>query len=457
MILEPELAPFKELLLSTCGFGFANDRERTLQEALAQRMALGASAEEYLATLRSDPAELERLVELLTVKETYFLREPEHLDLLVDTLVPERRAEHPGPVRILCAGCSTGEEPYSLAMLLQDRTGLEGMILTGVDLDASAIAKARQATYGRHSFRGMDPDFEARHFEDADPLHKRVKAAVRGQVTFAQLNLLSPSYPASLDQQDIILYRNVSIYFPRPVQEGIFRHLAALLKPGGYLLVGATETLFLDLGILSLIERNALYLFRKGPSAKPQDPRRNRRRPVSRTAPAAEPGFRSPKDPLAEALACARSRLDGQALAILDGLLEQDPGHIQALALKASVLLAGERPGEARPVAEAALALDPCCLEPHLILGLIAHHQGDDLAAVKRFREAIYLEATCWFAYYTQAEILFAMGERSRARTGYKAALRLLGTGAYHRSFFPLAFDPADCITLCRHRLALLH
>ena len=472
LILESELAPFKELLLRTCGFAFANDRERTLQEGLDQRMGLrgAASSEAYLAMLGADPAELDRLVELLTVNETYFLREPEHLTLLVDKLVPERRAAHQGPLRILCAGCSTGEEPYSVAMLLQDRTGLGGLAITGVDIDAVAIAKARRASYGRHSFRGMDPVFLARHFEDFDPLEKRVKEPVRDQVAFAELNLLAPSYPPELDQQDIILYRNVSIYFPSQVQEGIFRRLAAILKPGGYLLVGATETLFHDLGILSLIERDSLYLFKKGSGVEIQDRRQHRRhqeRPLAlaprpfipsarRAVPAVDSSLRHARSLFDDALDCARNRREGTALEMLDTLLEGDPGHVKAHSLKASLLMAGARHEEARAVCEAALALDPLCLEACLLLGLIARQKGDDLTALKRFREAIYLEASCWFAHYSQAEILLAKGELPRARTSFEAALRFLVAGAYHQGFFPLSFNAEQFITLCRHKLALL-
>jgi chemotaxis protein methyltransferase CheR len=472
LILEPELAPFKELLLRSCGFSFANDRERTLQEGLDQRMGLrgAASAADYLAALREDPAELDRLVELLTVNETYFLREPGHLNLLVDKLVPERRAGQPGPVRILCAGCSTGEEPYSVAMLLQDRSCLAGVAITGVDIDAVAIAKARQATYGRHSFRGMDPEFEARHFEAAGPLEQRVREAVRGRVAFAELNLLAPSYPAELEQQDIILYRNVSIYFPSQVQEDIFRRLAALLKPGGYLLVSATETLFHDLGILSLIERDSLYLFRKSPEFAIQDRRQSRRppeRPVApaarpfapsarRPAPVAEPALGRTRSLFDDALECARARSEARALALLDALLREDPGHVKAHSLKASVLMTSARHAEAGVVCEAALALDPLCLEACLMLGIIARQKGDDLAALKRFREAIYLEASCWFAHYSQAEILLAKGEQSRARTSFEAALRILAAGAYQQGFFPLSFNAGEFITLCRHKLALL-
>ena len=474
MIPQPELAPFKELLLRACGFSFGNDRERTLQEGLEQRMGLRDTREaaDYHALLRQEPAELDRLVELLTVNETYFLREPDHLNLLADHLAPERRAANPGPLRILCAGCSTGEEPYSVAMMLRDRAWVpsSGAVITGVDIDAEALAKARAATYGRHSFRGMDPDFEARHFDDAGPFEKRVKGPVREQVAFEVLNLVAPSYPPGLDQQDIILYRNVSIYFPSEVQEAIFRRLAALLKPGGYLLVGATETLYHDLGILPLVERGSLYLFqnvpfgaqerRRRPSSVPgQRPVTGLRPPAAPPLPAVRaeaPPARRLGDLLEEAQACIRSRREGAALTLLNTLLERDPRHVKAHSLKAGVLLMTARQDEARVVCEAVLALDPLCHEACLMLGIIARQKGDEPEALKRFREAIYLEPACWFAHYNQSELHLAKGERLRARTGFETALRILVSGAPSRGLFPLAFNAEEFITRCRHKLTLL-
>jgi chemotaxis protein methyltransferase CheR len=472
-----ELDPFKELLQRACGFGFTGDRERTLQDGLGQRMALRGAQDpgEYLAMLQLEPAELDGLVELLTVNETYFLREPEHLNLLVDRLVPERLAAHADLVRILCAGCSTGEEPFSVAMLLQDRAdpaAAARFALTGVDIDASAVAKARTATYGRYSFRGMDPGFEARHFEAAGPLEQRVKEPARGRVAFAVLNLLAPGLPP-LGLQDLILYRNVSIYFPGPVQQEVFRRLAGLLKPGGYLLVGAGETLVHDVGILRLVERDGLFVFRKDGGIDRPERRLPRGTPLPRPGPrtATRPAF-SPRPAAVaapvpgatrrrfdDALQCARSRREPEALAILDTLLAGDPGHVRAHTLRASVLMALARPREARSACEAALALDPFGSEACLMLGLIARQDGDAPAALNRLREAIYLDASCWLAHYHQAELLAARGERSRARTGYETALRILagpGQGTPGQGLFPLSCNAEEFATLCRHKLARL-
>jgi chemotaxis protein methyltransferase CheR len=238
----------------------------------------------------------------------------------------------------------------------------------------------------------------------------------------------------------------------------VLRRLAAILKPGGYLLVGATETLFHDLGILTLIERDGLYLFRKGDGPgirEPRQPGAPRARPAVPAA-AGRPSRRLTQGLFEDALECARSRREAPALTLLDALLELQPGHARAHALKAGVLLAAARHEEARAACDAALALDPLCLEACLMLGVIARRRGDDLAALKRFREAIYLDPSCWFAHYSQAEVLLARGEGPRSRAGFEAALRLLAAGTSPQGFYPLSSSAADFSSRCRRQLALL-
>lgn len=168
---ETGLAPFKELILRTCGFSLEQGREQTLAEGVAARMARRgvACSRAYHAILVTDREELNALVELLTVNETYFFREPDHLNLVADKLLGEiLAAREQRPVRILSAGCSTGEEPYSIAMMVRERWGADSerlFSITGVDIDSGAVAAARRGVYGRGSFRGMDQGVLQRHFD----------------------------------------------------------------------------------------------------------------------------------------------------------------------------------------------------------------------------------------------------------------------------------------------------
>lgn len=271
------IGQFKELLLRACGHSFNEEREQALSSAVARRMAHCqlAEAEHYYSRLQSDPAELQQLVELLTVNETYFFREPEHLRLLVENLIPELLRQRKGEtLRIVCLGCATGEEPYSLAMLLENHFGPESrqqFHLVAGDIDAGVLERARQGVYGPGSFRGGTEYFRQRFFTPVGPEVTdcprseswQLGEEIRSRVHFQQLNLLAESFPSAFQQPDVILYRNVSIYFPRPVQERIFHHLAALLKNDGLLLVGAAETMHHNLGILHLMARDSLFFFHK--------------------------------------------------------------------------------------------------------------------------------------------------------------------------------------------------
>lgn len=493
-----KLAGFKELLLARCGLGFEREREGTLIRGLGQRMASRGIAESdaYHGLLIGDTDEFNRLVELLTVNETYFFREPDHLRLLVERLIPEIVGDRKGgQVRIVSAGCSSGEEPYSIAMLLRERYGADcGRLfaITGVDIDATAIDRARQGVFGKSSFRGTDAGLLSRYFEPFGGEEYRISAEIRRDVTFEVVNLLGMLYPAAMQAPDVILYRNVSIYFPGRVQHAIFSRLAGLLTEGGCLLVSATETIHHDLGILSLVEKEALFFYRKLPNIRIED-RRDRGRagglkmhpksgagrpapprppgamaghgaggdgragaPGQRVSSAASPDLHALFD---DALGLARDNCPGAALELLDTLIGRDGAFVKAHSLRGSILLNASRFDKARDACYRALAGDPLCREAALMLGIIARQEEDDDEALRRFREAIYLDSGCWPGHFHTAEIMYGRGDRKRARSGYESALRLLESGPAgerERAFFPLAFKTDHFVAICRHKLALI-
>jgi len=503
-----DLAPFKKLLLSTCGHSFEKEREQTLSAALCRRMAALDIAvyDAYHAKLLCDQQELLSLTELLTVNETYFFREPEHLNLIVTTLLPEfMAARNQRPVRILSAGCSTGEEPYSIAIMLQERFGDESerlFVITGVDIDSTVIASAKQGVYGKGSFRGMDQSLLERYFDPCGSGRFQVRDAIRKQVGFEVVNLLGASYPPRMHMPDIILYRNVSIYFPGQVQREIFGKLAELLAESGCLLVGASETFHHDLGILSLVKQDALFFYRKMPalvfeerrtlsrvSAPPERARaaqtapvyaarseaRQNRRPEGRlperprnpdnqdrcatVKPLNPCAPRDARERFDTAIELAHTKQYEKALDVLDAVIGQDSAFEKAYCLKGSLLLSMSRFDEARSVCTSILGRDPLCLEAYLMLGLIARQKGDNDDAVKRFREAIYLDASCWLAHFYSAEISYAQGDEKRARSGYETALRILEKGSLQKhgqEFFPLSFNAEQFTVICRHKLSLL-
>lgn len=230
------------------------DIDSRLPQVVTARMAALniSSPAMYHALLAgaSSGQELRRFTALLTVGETHFFRDRAQISLLRNVILP-RLLENAGPrrsLRILSAGCSTGEEPYSIAMLADEilcgRAGWDIFIL-GVDINEEAIEKAKAGVYSDWSFRGTDPALRDRYF------HKRADGweldeRVRKMVAFRVINLVEDEYPSSasgIHDIDLALCRNVFIYFQRSSVELVFRKLAMSLSDGGYLVTGHAETL----------------------------------------------------------------------------------------------------------------------------------------------------------------------------------------------------------------------
>jgi chemotaxis protein methyltransferase CheR len=199
--------------------------------ARAAGQAVRAFARRVLAR---DPAAIEALVEQVVVSETAFWRHPEQL-----AAIGRIAAAAPGPLSIWSAGCATGEEPYSVAIALLEagRAGRGDRILA-TDVSERALAAARAATYGVRALRKLPPELDARWLEGA--AERRVKEGPRALVTFARHNLVRRE-PAPAGPFDLVLCRNVLIWFERRTATAVVRRLAEALAPGGILVLGPVE------------------------------------------------------------------------------------------------------------------------------------------------------------------------------------------------------------------------
>lgn len=443
MILD--LKPFKDLVRTRCGLMLEGNGEETLKGALAARMhALGcATAHTYLSRLGGDSAEFQELVTLLTINETYFFREPEQLTLVTDKLVPRYQALRGGaPLRILSAGCSTGEEPYSIAMALLDRLGetmASQVHLVGGDIDHLALAKARAAHYSAFSFRGLSAERRQRYFTPIGRHGFALADCVRSKVRFHHLNLLSPEIAGDLGDFDIVLFRNVSIYFDTPTREAILRNLSARMKPDGLLLVGSAETLANDLGVFRLVEEDGLFFFSKAktPCAARPVARVTARPPVPVAAKAvAPPSVRAvppapvPR-PAASGLDAAhvlvREERYEDAARLLRPLVDDTPDDWAAALLFAHVQIHRRAYAEAEIQAHRVLEKDPWSVAAAVLLGFSARSQGDHVAALRWFKQAVYCRHECWVAQYYLAETLRVLDQPEPARRAYRVALQHLG------------------------------
>lgn len=495
------LPSFKALIKERCGLTCEGNCEEKLTRALEERSAaLAINPADYYNRLRGDQAEFQELVNLLTINETYFFREPEQINLLVEHIAPRLLAARGGqtPVRILSAGCSSGEEPYSLVMALMEKYGDNVSKLfsfTGGDLDTEVLNKARAARYTDFSFRGV-PEKIRSHYFDRDQRGHALKSHVKNLVSFHELNLLADSFPSALRDFDIIFFRNVSIYFDTPTRKIIQRNLASLLKDDGLLMIGTAETLANDLGVLPLVEEEGLFYFVKGkpPLAKTVSFNSHRsseitaRFPLSQrggegdfSAPkmvtsllvapvqkeesvAVVPEFSAPKVPAKPkpSLDTARQHiLDkryDEALPELKALLLDDPNNIEAQLLKAHALMNRKAFVAAEKLALRVLASNAWSIDALLLLGLAAKWQNHHADAIRHFKHAVYSRHECWVAHYYLADLYRDSGESELACRAYRAVLQLLSgnepdTGI---KYVPFGLPTKEIRFLSEHQLAKL-
>ena len=244
-----EFKAVSELMYGISGVNLTPGKEGLVESRLASRLrALSLdSFTEYLAFVKSDPkrVELTTLVDLLTTNKTNFFREVAHFDYLKECVLPDL-AQRRG-ARFWCAGCSSGEEPYTLAMVLAEAwnaSQLSGVKILATDLSTRVLARAAAAEYDEAAIGDMAPERVRRHFNRSETqggARYQVKQPLRQLVHTARLNLMG-DWPMK-GPFDVIMCRNVMIYFDAPTQERLVNRFHELLTPGGSLLVGHSESL----------------------------------------------------------------------------------------------------------------------------------------------------------------------------------------------------------------------
>jgi chemotaxis protein methyltransferase CheR len=248
-LTERQFGTIRDLVFRVCGINLHDGKEGLVQSRLARLLrTLGLEDfDQYIEHVHGDDTgrALSDLLDALTTNKTSFFRESRHFDLLRDDILPALMRQR--RVRIWSAGCSTGEEPYTLAMVLRRalpaRGGPDTRIL-GTDLATTVLARARAGEYEESALADVPEPFVRTAFEcvrPEPPRHFRVHDDVRSLVRFARLNLMDP-WPMR-GPLDAIFCRNVMIYFTKETQERLVARFHALLAPGGHLFVGHSESL----------------------------------------------------------------------------------------------------------------------------------------------------------------------------------------------------------------------
>lgn len=241
-----DLLLLKRQIQNTVGFQCEGYKERCLRRRIAVRMrARGVHTyADYADLLQRDAGEYARLVDTLTINVSKFYRNPDVWDVVARKVLPELYAMDAPVLRAWSAGTASGEEAYTLSMLLHDQadahgTPAERFRIVGTDIDRESLAVAARGEYTEFAMTDIDPAVRDRWFH-SDRVY-RLRERARRIVEFDTLDLIRDEYPAD---QHLILCRNVIIYFERAVQEQLFRRFHDALVPGGFLVLGKVEALF---------------------------------------------------------------------------------------------------------------------------------------------------------------------------------------------------------------------
>jgi chemotaxis protein methyltransferase CheR len=426
------------LLARSAGLVVDGTRRAALAADVALRLrATGLELPDYLVLVESrgpdGDAERAALIDEVTIGETSFFRNAPQMTALRDVWLPEllRRAGARGrPLRIWSAGCSTGEEPYTLAMIVHEllealpRSGRPAVSLLATDVSRPALAAARAGRYrGRAASSAQRAGLASHFLRDGDDWLVRPEIASR--VEFAQHNLATddPPFPPGASV-DLVMCRNVTIYFARETTRALVARFATCLRPGGYLVLGHAESLWQLSDDFGLVGHGDAFAYERLPLADPPSPVAAAVVPRPRPVPDAPSELPPPAPPPAP---------------VADGV---------------RLLAAGDAPAALALAAER-LAFDPMDALAHCLQGRALADLGRDVDAVPALRAAVYAEPTCGAAHFLLAVVLERLGQSRTSSSTYALAGDVLTRYGDPGGLAGLeGRDVAELAALCRFRAA---
>jgi chemotaxis protein methyltransferase CheR len=457
-LTDAEYAALAGFLARQAGLVFDQSRRPALTSVVVDRIAATGAVDlgAYLARISSPSGgeERQRLLDEVTIPETHFFRNPPQMHALQRRLLPElmRRAVARGRgLTVWSAGCSTGEEPYSLAMIAAEVAATlpeaPAVRIVATDLSSQAVEATRKARYQGRSLALVDAERLRTWFTDDGTGARTVAPQIREMVDVRLHNLVTDAPPFGPGEVDLVVCRNVTIYFARDTMRDLVGRYHTVLGAGGYLVVGHAETLWQVTNAFTLVTLGDAFAYRKDLPAAPgstvDEPTElpvhvHPRRAVRRTP---EQRVRNawPEAPLTH-------HRDVDAV--------PDPDAATDLLRLAREALASTRYAEAARLAAAAAAASPFEVEAYVVEGRARATVGDDEGALVALRKAVYLAPQAGHARFQLAGALSRCGEHSAAAREYRAALEAL-PGSPESELVDLldGCDVAELVTLCR-RLA---
>jgi len=418
------IAAVAELVRRETGIAHTVANETVVRAAL-RRAAPELEPDDFIRAA-SDPVHgrglVERLIDEVTVQETTFVRDRDQLDTIGwHGLLRSARAAGSDVIRVWSAGCATGEEPYTLALLAAEAfaPAPPPVDVLGTDISGGAIATATEGRYRERAVRALDAPLRRRYLEHQGDGTYLVGQRLRDLVRFRRHNLVrDPMPPCGEAGFDMITCRNVLIYFEAPVAERVVERLDTALRPDGKLLLGVADALRRTFQVATpqSPESPTGPAGSAGPAARPRAARAGGRSPV--------PGPRTPpREPRGRRLAAA--------------LAAAGKGHRDIALAEVQSLL----------------ALNPLDADAHFVYGLVVLEAGEPARAVAAFRRALYTDPTFALAAFTLGCAHDALGDQAAARRAYEQALRTLDPADTRHELLLQQIDAGDIAAACQTRL----
>ncbi len=404
-------APFERLraaLIARTGHAYYEGKDKLLHDRVRERMqARGVgSLSDYLETLEREEEEWRALEDVITIGETYFFRYADHFEALRRTILPDliARKSEERSLRIWSIGCANGAEPYSVAIVVHELLGAAlpdwRVVITGGDISERALAAAREARYGAWALRTVSPEDRAQYFMQSDARTWTLKPEYRALVRFERQNileLLTPSAPLQWSDFDLILCRNVLIYFTPAHAVDLVKALRARLAPGGVLLLGHAEaTLAADPALVLPPVLATEFGQALRPSAEIQAP------PAWEPLALPPPRFNASQSPPAPPAPASEVTLEDVRRLADAGAYER-----------------------AQLVCDAVLQLQPMSAQAHYYKAILNQVCDDFAGAEAALRRALYLDRNFALAHHRLGLLLLAKGRAAAGRRALVTAERI--------------------------------
>ena len=454
---------FRDLILEKSGLYFPKEKRLSLERGLTESLedSTYSDLDKYYGVLESANSshrEWDRLVSSLTVGETYFYRNTGHFDALANRVLPEliaRRSQASRRLRIWSAGCATGEEPYSIAMLLRELIpdlDTWNIRILATDINRTSLKRAQAGLYSSWSFRGVDKNIQERCFSQDGEKQWAIADEIKQMVTFDYVNLVGDSYPSATNNtgaMDVILCRNVTIYFSREVTQTVTNRFYECLVGGGWLIPGASEPSMLFYQAFQQCSFPRAIMYRKPAephvSTQPRLPSRpiltNATGPemvtTARPQPRVEDKTTAQPDPEPSPVSAApdsyetavslvrRGHLDS-AIAELRAKLDQEPDFDPAYHMMGKIYANKGDLKEAQHWCEQAVERDKLRPEPYYTLSMVYQQCGLQAKAIEVLSKGIYLDRDFVLAHYGLAQLHKHQGNDKLARKSLQDAQRIL-------------------------------